>query len=55
MTLRIVIKVKINILLINPPPVLVLPVPTTLRRMLVGVLMLLGIEVPIILLTITLK
>ena len=45
--LRIVIKVKINILLTSPPPVLVLLVPIA-PKMLVGVPMLLGIKVPII-------
>ena len=52
--LRIAIKVKINILLTSPPPILVLPVPITLK-MLVGVPMLLGIKVPIIPLIIILK
>ena len=40
-------KVKINILLTSPPPILVLPVPVALK-MLVGVLMLLGIKMLII-------
>ena len=43
-----------NVLLASLPPVLVLPVPVALRRILVEVLMLLGIEVPIILPIITL-
>ena len=47
-------KVKINVLLASLLPVLVLLVPITLRRILVEVLMLLGIEVPIILLIIIL-
>jgi hypothetical protein len=55
MILRIAIKVKINIFFASSPPVLVLLDPTTLRRILVGVPMLLGIEVLIILLTIILK
>ena len=50
----IIIKVKINILFANPPPMLVLLVPIALK-ILVGVLMLLGIEVPIILPIIILK
>jgi hypothetical protein len=48
MILRIVINVKINVLFTSPPPVLVLLVPATPRRILVGVPMLLGIEVLII-------
>ena len=52
--LRIVTKVK-NILLASLPPILVLLVYITLRRILVEVLILLGIEVPIILLIITLR
>ena len=47
-------KVKINIFLTSPPPVLVFPVPITLR-MLVGVPILLGIKVPIIPLIVILK
>jgi hypothetical protein len=54
MILRIAIKVKINVLLAYLPPVLVLPFPVTLR-ILVEVLMLLGMEVLIILLIITLR
>ena len=49
MILRIAIKVKINIFLAYPLPMLVLLVPAALRRILVEVLMLLGIEVLIIL------
>jgi hypothetical protein len=41
-------KVKINILLASPLPILVLLIPATPKRMLVGVLILLGIKVPII-------
>jgi hypothetical protein len=48
MILRIVMKVKINIFLASPPPILVFPVPATPRRILVGVLILLEIEMPII-------
>jgi hypothetical protein len=48
-------KVKINILLASPLPILVLSVPVTPKRILVKVLMLLGIKVPIILLTMILK
>jgi hypothetical protein len=55
MILRIATKIKINILLISPPPVLVLLVPTTLKRILVGVPILLKIKVPIIPPTIILK
>jgi hypothetical protein len=47
--LRIIMKVKINIFFTDPPPILVLPVPIALERMLVKVLMLLGIGVLIIL------
>ena len=36
-------KVKINVLLASLPPVLVLPVPIALRRILVEVLILLGV------------
>jgi hypothetical protein len=43
-----------NVLLACLPPILVLPFPITLR-ILVEVLILLGIEVPIILLIITLR
>ena len=43
-----------NVLLASLPPILVLPVPVALRRILVEVLILLGIEVPIILPIITL-
>jgi len=50
-----VIKVKINVLLASLPPILVLLVPVVLRRILVEVLMLLGIEKPIIPLIITLR
>ena len=48
-------KVKINVLLASPLPILVLLVPAALRRILVEVLMLLGIEVLIIPLIITLR
>ena len=48
-------KVKINVLLTSPPPILVRLVPITLRRILAGVLILLGIGVPIILPIITLR
>ena len=54
MILKIVIKVKINVLFTSPPPMLVFSVPVALR-MLVGVPMLLGIKVLIIPLTIILK
>jgi hypothetical protein len=47
-------KVKMNVLLASLLPVLVLLFPVTLR-ILVEVLMLLGIEVPIILLIIILR
>ena len=53
--LRIVIKVKINILFTSPWPVLVFLVPAALRRILAEVLMLLGMGVLIILLIIILK
>ena len=46
---------KINVLLASLLPMLVLLVPIALRRILVEVLMLLGIEVPITLLIITLR
>ena len=46
--------VKVNVLLASLPPMLVLLVPVALRRILVEVLMLLGMEVLIILLIITL-
>jgi len=52
-TLRIVIK--INILPASPLAVVVRLVPTALRRILVRMLILLGIEVLIILLAITLR
>jgi hypothetical protein len=48
-------NIKMNVLLASLLPVLVLLVPITLRRILVEVLILLGIEVPIILLIITLR
>jgi hypothetical protein len=44
-----------NVLLASLPPILVLLVPITLRRILVEVLMLLGMEVLIILLIIILR
>ena len=49
------IKVKINVLLASLLPILVLLVPVALRRILVEVLILLGIEVLIILPIITLR
>jgi len=52
-TLRIVIK--INVLPTSPLVIVVYLVLITLRRILVGMLMLLGIEVLIILPTITLR
>jgi len=52
-TLRIVIKM--NVLPASPLAVVVRLVPTTLRRILARMLMLLGIEVLIILLVITLR
>jgi hypothetical protein len=55
MILRIIIKVKINILLASLLPVLVLLVPINLKRILVKVLMLLGIRVLIILPIMTLR
>ena len=48
-------KVKINVLLAYPPPVLVFLVPVALRRILVEVLMLLGMGALIILLIIILR
>jgi hypothetical protein len=53
--LRIVTKVKMNVLLTSPPLMLVLLVPVTPKRMLVKVLILLGIGAPIILLIMMLK
>jgi hypothetical protein len=55
MILRIVTKVKMNVLLTSPPLMLVLLVPVTPKRMLVKVLILLGIGAPIILLIMMLK
>jgi hypothetical protein len=49
MILRIIIKVKINILFTSTPPILVFSVPVTLKRMLVKVLILLEIRALIIL------
>jgi hypothetical protein len=54
MILRIAMKVKMNVLLARLPPVLVLPFPVA-PRILVEVLILLGMEVPIILSIITLR
>ena len=52
-TLRIIIK--INVLPASPLAIVVHLVPTTLRRILVRILMLLGMGVLIILLVITLR
>jgi len=48
-------KVKINVLLTSLPSVLVLLIPIVLRRILVKVLIILGIEEPIIPLIMTLR
>ena len=53
--LRIVTKVKINVLLAGPPPVVVRQAPVALRKMLVRALVPLGMRLLIILLIITLR